>query len=507
MTDGHPLLPGETLAGKYRIERALGQGGMGVVMAARHLELDERVAIKFLLGDPPEGAVERFLREARAAAKVKGEHVCRVFDFGRLETGEPYIVMEHLEGVDLSNKLEREGPQPASLVVGWIVEVCDALAEAHALGIVHRDLKPANVFLARRPDGSSCAKVLDFGISKVPSTGTMTRSATMMGSPVYMSPEQMESSRDVDARSDIWSLGVVLYELLSGDAPFIGESMVQLAVQVREREPLAIDPRRAVPEGLHAVIGRCLAKKPADRFGSVGELAAALAPFAPPEVGALVARLTRRITPRMAASSGSTLAYAPTRPERPSDPELRAGSAPVAEAEPPSPISAPRVARVDRLRATFAPLESRMGDHEAPRRPRRLLAAALAVASVAALMVGLRLRSGWGPAQPEAPARDAVTSALLAPATVTTDLAVAATAADAGVGEEKVAALTVTAPASRPMQPSHSRARASASVAGAAPPAVPAVPAVVTGVPDDVPTKRAPAEGRKKRDLDRDDPY
>src|SRR3954452_10790259 len=192
MISAAPVLPGETLAGKYKVERVLGKGGMGIVVAARHLELDERVAIKFLLGERSSAGVDRFLREARAAAKVKGEHVCRVFDFGRLETGEPYIVMEYLEGPDLARKLASQGPQPVPAVVGWIIEACDALAEAHAIGIVHRDLKPANVFLANRTDGSSCAKILDFGISKL-AAETMTSTATVMGSPLYMSPEQMES--------------------------------------------------------------------------------------------------------------------------------------------------------------------------------------------------------------------------------------------------------------------------------------------------------------------------
>jgi serine/threonine-protein kinase len=294
-----PVLPGETMGDKYRVERVLGQGGMGVVVAARHLALDERVAIKFLVGEPSESSIERFLREARAAAKVKGEHVCRVFDFGRLETGEPYIVMEYLDGTDLARKVDNEGRQPPSLVAGWIIEACDALAEAHALGIVHRDLKPANLFVATRPDGSTSTKVLDFGISKLPSQAQMTRTTTMMGSPAYMSPEQMESSRGVDARADVWSLGVVLYELLSGLPPFRGESMIELALRIREREPKPLDD---VPEELARVVAKCLAKKASDRYSSVAELAAALAPFAPPEVSGIVARLTRRTT---AASSDS----------------------------------------------------------------------------------------------------------------------------------------------------------------------------------------------------------
>ncbi len=289
MMEVAPVLPGETLAGKYRVERVLGEGGMGIVVRARHIDLDERVAIKFLLRQPAEEMVERFLREARAAAKVKSEHVCRVFDFGRLDTGEPYIVMEHLEGIDLGRKLRAEGRQRIEDVVGWIVQVCDAMAEAHALGIVHRDLKPANVFLATRPDGAVSAKLLDFGISKLPSH-EITRTAEQLGSPAYMSPEQIESSRDVDARSDVWSLGAMLYELLSGRPPFTADSLLQLSVQIREREPAPIE---GIPEDLSRAVMKCLAKRRSARWSSVADLVVALSPFAPLTVLGIVARLER----------------------------------------------------------------------------------------------------------------------------------------------------------------------------------------------------------------------
>ena len=330
-----PVLPGETLAGKYRVERVLGRGGMGIVVAARHLELDERVAIKFLIGEREGAATERFLREARSAAKIKGEHVCRVFDFGRTETGEPYIVMEHLEGTDLATVLERDGAQKVEPVVGWIVETCDALAEAHALGIIHRDLKPANVFLANRPDGTSLAKVLDFGISKLPFGETVTGPEVKMGSPLYMSPEQIESARDVDARSDVWSLGVVLYELLTGKPPFVGDSMLQLSVTIREKEPTPLGELAPdVPEPLAEVVAKCLAKRPADRWPSVAALAVALRPFAPPEVNALLSRLERRVT---GAALDATLPAPPKTTPRDDSPLARA-------------------------RGTFAPLQSTLGD-------------------------------------------------------------------------------------------------------------------------------------------------
>jgi serine/threonine-protein kinase len=235
-----PVQEGEVLAGKYRVERVLGVGGMGVVVAALHIGLDERVAIKFLLpealGNPE--AVARFAREARAAVKIKSLHVARVSDVGVLETGAPYMVMEFLQGQDLSQRVRDHGPLSIQEAVDFILQACEAIAEAHALGMVHRDLKPANLFLTRMADGSPCVKVLDFGISKVTSPSSsgqdfgMTKTQAVMGSPLYMSPEQMASSRDVDGRTDIWALGTILYELLTGRVPFLGDTMPQLCAMI-----------------------------------------------------------------------------------------------------------------------------------------------------------------------------------------------------------------------------------------------------------------------------------
>ncbi len=243
-----PVQPGDVLVGKYRVERVLGVGGMGVVVAATHLQLDQRVALKFMLpaalasGD----AVARFLREARAVVRLRGEHVARVLDVGTLETGAPYIVMEYLDGDDLSATLDKQGTLSAGEAAGYVLQACEAMAEAHALRIVHRDLKPQNLFLTRRPDGSPFIKVLDFGISK---TGAVegapdfsgTQTSAVMGSPAYMSPEQIQSSKDVDARTDIWALGVILYQLVSGRMPFNAATVVELCVRVLhvEPEPLA----------------------------------------------------------------------------------------------------------------------------------------------------------------------------------------------------------------------------------------------------------------------------
>jgi len=191
--------PGDVLVGKYRVERVLGAGGMGVVVAAHHIQLDEKVALKFLLPEALQNheAIGRFVREARAAVKIKGEHVARVSDVGQLENGAPYIVMEYLDGIDLAAWLKQRGALPTELAVDFVLQTCEAIAEAHLLGIVHRDLKPANLFCVQRADGQLIIKVLDFGISKVTTPGAvgheMTRTNAMVGSPYYMSPEQMQS--------------------------------------------------------------------------------------------------------------------------------------------------------------------------------------------------------------------------------------------------------------------------------------------------------------------------
>ena len=274
--------PGTLLLGKYRIDRVIGEGGMGVVALAHHVQLDQPVAIKFLLPqvlDNPD-VVQRFLREAQAAVKLRSEHVARVSDVGTLETGAPYMVMEFLDGMDLGELLTQQGALVPGLAVDFMLQACEALAEAHALGIVHRDIKPANFFITSRASGAPLLKVLDFGISKSAVTVDegLTSTQAIMGTPAYMSPEQMRSTKHVDARADIWAVGVVLHESLSGRRPFSGETFSALCLQVAmdPPEPLTMP----LPPGLADVVARCMEKDPDARFQNVAELAAALAPFA-----------------------------------------------------------------------------------------------------------------------------------------------------------------------------------------------------------------------------------
>ena len=276
---------GDVLGGKFRVERVLGQGGMGVVVAATHLVLQKRVALKFLL---PEAAshpdvAERFLREARAASALHNEHVAKVIDVGTLDSGSPYMVMEFLEGHDLEREIQGRGVLPVGEAVGHLLQACEALAEAHAAGLVHRDLKPANLFLARQPDGSAMIKVLDFGIAKVTTPGgqSLTQTASMMGSPLYMSPEQMTAPRTVDARSDVWALGVTLYEMLTGAWPFEGETVGALSAAILTQPPVGLLQRRPeLPGSIEAVIMGCLRRDREQRIDSVAALADALGPFA-----------------------------------------------------------------------------------------------------------------------------------------------------------------------------------------------------------------------------------
>jgi len=290
-TTGPSPVPGvgEVIEGKYRVEEVVGRGGMGVVLAARHLTLGQRVAIKVLsAADAARAeATARFLREGRAAAGLTSDHVVRIHDVGTLPSGAPFMVMELLRGKDLSAHLSAVGPLPIPEAVDFVLQTCDAIAEAHALGIVHRDLKPSNLFLTHRSDGAPLIKVLDFGISKTrpdaddPSfQATLTSTRSVIGSPAYMAPEQIRDARHVDARVDVWSLGLILYELLSGEQAFVADTLPAVCAAIAADDPTPLRQiRPEVPPALEAVIQRCLEKDPARRFQSVCDLGDALAPF------------------------------------------------------------------------------------------------------------------------------------------------------------------------------------------------------------------------------------
>ncbi len=282
---------GSVISDKFEVVRVLGQGAMGVVVAARHIELDETVAIKFIhpeLHDVPD-IVSRFAREAKACARLGSEHIAKVMDVGVAPAIGPYIVMEYLDGHDLGSVLrKRGGGLPVHRACEYVMQVCEALALAHAAGIIHRDVKPDNLFLTRRGN-LDIIKVLDFGISKTPLAGRafggelrVNETACLMGTPLYMSPEQIRATHEVDHRSDLWSLGVVLFELLTGRTAFAGETLTQVCALVLEGEsPQLVDHCRAAPSGLGAVIDRCLKKDPDERYQTAAELAHALLPFAP----------------------------------------------------------------------------------------------------------------------------------------------------------------------------------------------------------------------------------
>jgi serine/threonine-protein kinase len=289
---------GEIFLDKFRVDAILGHGGMGVVALCTHLALGELVAIKMLRRDviDDDEAVERFMREAQAASRLKSEHVARVSDVGRSAANVPYMVMEYLEGHDLEQLLGERCHLGQAWAVELALQACEALAEAHSIGIVHRDVKPSNLFVTWRPDGSALIKVLDFGISKAITGEAMrlTQTQSLLGTPAYMSPEQMRCAREVDARADIWSLGTVLYEMLEGRRPFEAQSFSAMCIKVAVEPPA---PMTNIPAGLQQVVLRCLAKPPEERYASMAELGRDLAPFSrdPHQAQILVERMTRTL--------------------------------------------------------------------------------------------------------------------------------------------------------------------------------------------------------------------
>jgi len=297
--------PGDLIADRYRVVRVIGRGGMGLILEAMHEALGQRVAIKVLRhqGADHAEATARFLAEARALGQLNTRHFPRVTDVATIHEDTPYFVMEYLDGRDLAAVLSADGPLSVETATDYALQVCEALAEAYAAGIVHRDIKPSNLFITHASDGSPLLKVLDLGISKFTSEGdptvpslTQTGIVAMMGSPRYMAPEQMRSTKRVDHRADIWSLGVVLHESLTGERPFVGETFPDLCAAISADDPVRVrQVRRDVPIELQDVILRCLAKDPEQRFADVGVLARELAPFAPPDAAVAARRVARII--------------------------------------------------------------------------------------------------------------------------------------------------------------------------------------------------------------------
>ncbi|MCA9621661.1 MAG: serine/threonine protein kinase, partial [Myxococcales bacterium] len=268
---------------RYQVAEEIGRGGMATVFAAVDRDLRRPVAVKVLDRSMASSTTlrQRFLREARAAARLKNDHVVRVFDVGALDDGQPWMVMERLEGCDLRQRMGT-GRLPIEEAVDIVLQACIALSEAHAVGLVHRDLKPSNLFLTAGPDGTTRVKVLDFGIAKAlgrDSEMDLTGTGEMLGSPRYMSPEQLRGSAELDARSDVWALGVVLYELLADRPPFAGATVAELCASILERKPAPFHGDTSAPLELQEVVLRCLHKDAAARYPSAVALAEALAPF------------------------------------------------------------------------------------------------------------------------------------------------------------------------------------------------------------------------------------
>jgi serine/threonine-protein kinase len=376
------IAPGAILANKYRIDRVLGAGGMATVFAATHLRLREPVAIKVLhrriLGH--RGAFARFVREARVAMRLRSEHVARVYDIATADDGAPFIVMELLRGADLATLLHERGPFPVAEAVDGLLEACQALAEAHVAGVVHRDLKPANLFLCEAVDGLPSVKVLDFGVSKLisdepepadllantsPSSSDaepevsleepvaakpdgVTLTAAFLGSPLYMAPEQIRSARDVDLRADIWALGVILYELVSGRRPFEAASLPELCQRILEQPApaLALSPDGPTAP-FEAALRPCFAKDPQARYPSVRAFAEAFAPFGSARARESLERVVRISDPRAATRTTGPqlpLAIAPTLRS-----DTASGAARSSDGERPSHVAPP-----SRLRALRA---------------------------------------------------------------------------------------------------------------------------------------------------------
>jgi serine/threonine protein kinase len=444
------IAPGTVLGGKYRVDRVLGEGGMGVVAAATHVDLGSRVAVKFLLRHALENQdiVARFEREARSTASLQSDHVVNVTDVGRFDDGAPYMVMELLSGCDLASGLVRAGGKlPVAEAIAYASQACVGLGDAHDAGIVHRDVKPSNLFLHSRKDKRVVVKVVDFGIAKdIAATNTsLTQASSMMGSPKYMSPEQLRDSKSVDARSDVWSLGVVLFEMLAGRTPFEAESMAVLHADILgSRAPSLLDLRPEIPPALDAIVQRCLEKDPAARFGNMRELGAALAQ---------IAMVTSAVEPSFVLTSERILKATDPTPATGFDATAIAEATPAhvttgARGHGPTPVSLGSPTGASTV-ADGAPAAA------GARTSRAVPMAIVAAAALVALAIGLKPASA-PPAPPPAPAAAAPPAPepapALAPAPVAAPAPTAAVAAvappdDAGTAAKTAAPKAAAAPA------------------------------------------------------------
>ena len=331
---GYPAI-GEVVDGKYRIDGLLGEGAMGAVARATHLVRRATVALKFM--SPAmvmvPGAVQRFVNEAVAASKIESEHIVRIHDTGALPNGMPYLVMEHLEGQDLAALIARAGAEglPVARAVHLALQILRGLQVAHGAGVVHRDMKPANCFVVTRDAEPDFLKILDFGISKVrePQAVSITHTNAALGTPLYMAPEQARSPRDADDRSDLYSTGVILYEMLTGTTPVSPDGEVnEVLFQLFMTDAPAIQSRRAeLPDGLAAAVHRALTRDPKERVGSAASMAESLAPWADERSAAVLAKIRSRAA---ASAAPSVVRHAPA--ERVSLPQPFAATAPAPNA-------------------------------------------------------------------------------------------------------------------------------------------------------------------------------
>jgi serine/threonine protein kinase len=484
---------GELIAGKYRVRSLIGEGGMGTVLAAHHELLDVWVAVKLLSPQlvKNRSVVDRFLREARAAARLKSEHVARVTDIGTLVGGAPYIVMDLLEGEDLEQRLQRVGRIPIRDAVDFVLQALEGMAHAHAAGIIHRDLKPANLFATSTPDGREVIKVLDFGIAKLmdatprgsgPRTGALTDEHATLGSPTYMAPEQVRGSRTVDHRADIWALGAILHELLTGQTAFGRQTVGEIFAAILHDAPAPL--RTLCPEApaqLEGVVARCLERDPTRRFAHVAELAHALVPFGSGAWTGHAARIQQTLARAGKANSddGVRRTAGPHGTFTPPAAETwQPGSVPGAFAR-------SAAAGAETLQAVDAQASEISASWPRPGRKQRIGAIASMIAVVAAMVVFLAIRPRSA-AQIDAPwpaaSLEKVAAAISPPQP----------AVSAGPWSPVATATTSGAPSAMPPAPLRDRAN------GVAPPARVTPPPRVTAAPK----KGTPHSGRLPGVLD-----